>query len=1040
MRLPHLILIALCSFVFPDPRAATAADCFGDCDEDGAVQVSDLITMVTVALGERDVLDCKLGDSDGDGLIQVNDLLVAVTAALEGCAEPPFKNSVDHPFDPFLAFSSTEGGPAWVKFTIKVADPTVVYFQDSNQFRFHQDFVTAALPGYIGWTRAEIDAASLRQDNQQLVFGAVLYSPSVPREIAIQLVRQDPYSAEEVITYFDAVRAAVHADPQVPFLYFPTFEQQESAREHRIALEDAGIALGSTARWSKGDECYALGWAYGDLVFVTASEIDAAYADGRLGPDDILLTDGVPAEIPFVAGVLSLVPATPSSHVALLASDWEVPFAFLAQPATIDRVQSLVGRRVVLRAINGGSGLADPSFSRDLSACQVRVVDVTDSLSEDVSAYLRSLKAAPDLEIRPFVAAGSYSATVADATPDDVVTIGGKAANYGFLLRAIPANARPAIAFTFDLWNAYLDQTLEGGMTLRQRIAALLAPFPSYPPSDFGALFAALDEIRDLIDDEANFNQEQQAAIIAALQPFDANQPIRFRSSTNVEDSDVFTGAGLYESESGCLADELDDDTKGPSRCDAARSGERGVFRALRKVYKSFYNDNAFLERLRHHVDESQVGMAVLVNHTFVDASELANGVATLHMNGPSSASATIVSQPGALSVTNPEDAGLPEVVDVYVYSFGNFPNLRQATDRLPLGATVLAMPEEYDQLTTLLLQVALAFGEFHHESQFDIEFEYKKITGEGLELKQVRRLPKPASATPPSPVLINDATEWCTFQGEYADVFANYRLKTRWQPQLVNGLAEGGPIFTSADHAYLIDNRIETLTGAPSTWTDAQHEQLTPQDGALVVRDSWTVGSGSLQLERRMALTTSIPTRLPIVFPDDLGLMLTSVPVTAVPFRDYDGEIRYRSAESVRLVVCGDGVAHPQQRLQSRSTSRPNVAVETGFYWPLEPTGAVAGYTAPLVRWTETSITGIGELPTMLHGFFSQTYRPEHHNFDEAFLFDPHLEADIDPAVVAQWDAAGIRALVLPPGFDNGNGAPLLALTLDGRIVELAP
>jgi hypothetical protein len=153
------------------------------------------------------------------------------------------------------------------------------------------------------------------------------------------------------------------------------------------------------------------------------------------------------------------------------------------------------------------------------------------------------------------------------------------------------------MAFTFDLWNDYLDQTIDGGPTLRDRIGTLLAPFPDYPPADFAALFDALDEARDLIDDVADFTPAQRTAIIEALPRFDPLRPIRFRSSTNVEDSDVFTGAGLYESESGCLADDVDGDDVGPSLCDATRDSERGVFRALRKVFQSFYNDNAFLER-----------------------------------------------------------------------------------------------------------------------------------------------------------------------------------------------------------------------------------------------------------------------------------------------------------------------------------------------------------------------------------------------------------------------------------------------------------
>src|SRR5690606_6179855 len=127
---------------------------------------------------------------------------------------------------------------------------------------------------------------------------------------------------------------------------------------------------------------------------------------------------------------------------------------------------------------------------------------------------------------------------------------------------------------------------------------------------------------------------------------------------------------------------------------------------ALRTVFESFYNDNAFLERLRHRVDETTVGMAALVHHTFTDDTELANGVATLRVSSPMSGALTIVSQPGAHSVTNPEDGGLPEVVEVLAFGNSVFPTLRQGAERLPLGATVFQMPAEYVAWTNLFRAV----------------------------------------------------------------------------------------------------------------------------------------------------------------------------------------------------------------------------------------------------------------------------------------------------------------------------------------------
>ena len=68
-------------------------------------------------------------------------------------------------------------------------------------------------------------------------------------------------------------------------------------------------------------------------------------------------------------------------------------------------------------------------------------------------------------------------------TPSDIQFFGGKAAHYALLRDAIPANSRPAIAFSFDLWDAFLAQDMGGGATLGEEIAARMARCASSSPS-----------------------------------------------------------------------------------------------------------------------------------------------------------------------------------------------------------------------------------------------------------------------------------------------------------------------------------------------------------------------------------------------------------------------------------------------------------------------------------------------------------------------------------------------------------------------------
>jgi CSLREA domain-containing protein len=63
----------------------TPIACVGDCNDDSAVTVDDLLVMVNVALGARPLSACPAGDGNGDHEIAIDDLLIAVRNATNGC-------------------------------------------------------------------------------------------------------------------------------------------------------------------------------------------------------------------------------------------------------------------------------------------------------------------------------------------------------------------------------------------------------------------------------------------------------------------------------------------------------------------------------------------------------------------------------------------------------------------------------------------------------------------------------------------------------------------------------------------------------------------------------------------------------------------------------------------------------------------------------------------------------------------------------------------------------------------------------------------
>lgn len=131
-----------------------------------------------------------------------------------------------------------------------------------------------------------------------------------------------------------------------------------------------------------------------------------------------------------------------------------------------------------------------------------------------------------------------------------------------------------------------------------------------------------------------------------------------------------------------------------------------------------------------------------------------------------------------------------------------------------------------------------------------------------------------------------------------------------------------------------------------------------------------------------------------------------------------YDGAPQPRVGqtftEKVRLRSCLQ--SDPADQLQIRTFNFPNEGIEisTRFYWPPSPQGPIAGYTAPIVRWEETTINGLTSAPIVLDDEFAQTYTPTHHNFSEYFIFEPFLDPDVPTELLEELKAKNIRRILL--------------------------
>lgn len=215
-----------------------------------------------------------------------------------------------------------------------------------------------------------------------------------------------------------------------------------------------------------------------------------------------------------------------------------------------------------------------------------------------------------------------------------------------------------------------------------------------------------------------------------------ANTMVRFRSSSNAEDSLSFNGAGLYKSTSGCGPDTADNEV---SQCDPDR-GPKPIDVALKTVWASLWSFGAYEEREYYQLDHSQVGMGVLVNPRFAD--EQANGVAfTGNPSDPQDSRFTINVQLGEAPVVSTTPGVVAELDRVRIEGEAVLID-REITSSLVADGQYVLSDLQLAELASILAEIAAGYpiDEAAPEGttvMLDTEF---KLTADGtLVLKQVR-------------------------------------------------------------------------------------------------------------------------------------------------------------------------------------------------------------------------------------------------------------------------------------------------------------
>lgn len=590
-----------------------------------------------------------------------------------------------------------------INWLIDREDDDRVFFINSVVWRLHYSFASAYLQSPertpVG-THDQFNLLNYRREGRRFVLGKLMTYVD-QNLLTMEMSAGDTADADMIAFAYARVSASLYNGDALA--YRPVSARQEAL----VAMLRERIPVIDTEDVYRGQHYQPLerGVGYGTLRFRRVAELSSA----PLSPTDIVVLDRVPNDISMVSGIITQEFQTPLSHINLLSKNRGTPNMGLRDAFDDVSLRSMEGTLVRLT-------VSPQAFAVEPAA------------PEDAQTYWDSLR--PDKPLLP-----DYDVDVVDvvdiaaAGAKDSVFIGAKAANMAEMTRidvgdggSLPLPTSP-FAIPFSHYEQHLfDHGLDTS------IDALLGDMASMPLAP-EVLEQRLFDIRWAIY-AAPMSPSRLTQVVSAIRDrWTEDTRVRFRSSTNVEDLKQFSGAGLYTSASASVSE-----------------SELAIANAIKVVWASAWNRQAFIEREFYRVAHERVRMGVLVHPAFVD--EMANGVAvTINEFAASRPAYYINSQVGDVSVTNPTGQAIPEQILYYTwyeqpeYEVVTRSSLLAEPGSWPAGHAVFT-DAELERLAGYLEAIHSHFrGVYQGGQDFAMDVEFKLAPGRRLFIKQARPL-----------------------------------------------------------------------------------------------------------------------------------------------------------------------------------------------------------------------------------------------------------------------------------------------------------
>ena len=439
-----------------------------------------------------------------------------------------------------------------VLFVIDRKDKNKIYYVNKKRYSFHKDFVNGT---YLSLESGkEFFDNNYLKPNRRFILGTVAYQTPLKRW-TYEFWEGDLIPSDQIQLAGEIINKTFF----VPVAFKPNSLRQEEASHSLVGVERV---LQSDIAREQAYQALNLAKGLGRIHI-----IDKLDDHVEIGFNEILVLDEVPVQLPPVAGIITSQPSTPLSHINLLAKGWNIPNAYIKNA------------KELLKQYDGWW----VAFETNRENYTIKRADLN-----QLREYQRRLKERLDVITPKFDLAETRLLNLSQQRKALSIAFGGKSANLGEVMHArLPGIIVPS-GFTIPFH--YYDEFIKRNK-LDDEIFTLLndQKFVHDPAYRRERLTALRDRIQ-----KAEFDPELRKEVLQRVTREYAGKGLFIRSSSNSEDLPKFSGAGLY--------------TTVPNV-----RGDKEIIEAIKTVWASLWNFDAYEFRERANVDHSKIFMAVLL-------------------------------------------------------------------------------------------------------------------------------------------------------------------------------------------------------------------------------------------------------------------------------------------------------------------------------------------------------------------------------------------------------------------------------------------